>query len=185
MFTPKRISLPALSGDWNRDGPLLLQSLHQYLLSLEQPNSLHITAARIGDEYTCTPTLYGATTAGSQTYAASTQGTATQIGRIVFLHDWRVTLTAKGGTMAGVVRIGGLPVPSVATGGNLTGSISISAYDNINLSAGYSQLGLIVPSASSELHLYESGDNVAAQEIGSAAISNTSSITLSGFYRCQ
>jgi hypothetical protein len=58
-------------------------------------------------EGTFTPTLSGATTAGTQTYGARL-GRYTRIGRTIVI-DVDLELTAKGGTMAGMVIITGLP----------------------------------------------------------------------------
>lgn len=67
------------------------------------------------EEGTWTPTLIGTTTAGVQTYSAQ-NGSYVKIGKLVFI-SFRVTLTAKGGTIAGNIRVGGLPFPiaSLAT----------------------------------------------------------------------
>lgn len=42
MFTRKRWVPPVLSGDWKKDGPDLLRSINEYLLSLEGKESLEL-----------------------------------------------------------------------------------------------------------------------------------------------
>lgn len=132
-----------------------------------------------------TPTLAGTATAGTNTYAASTQGYAIRIGNLVFLHNCRVTLTALDGALAGNVYIGGLPwTPAAATGGAITGGITITAWDNITLTAGYTQLHAGIVSGTNQLLLLQSGSGaaVAAATIPAASLTNTTSILFSGVY---
>ena len=57
-----------------------------------------------------TPTLFGQATAGTPTYAASTDGVYTRVGNVV--NCWgKIVLTSVGG-INGNVRLGGLPITS-------------------------------------------------------------------------
>lgn len=186
MLTQKRFIAPILTGDWAKDGPELLRLLSRYFLSLESPGSLNITQAYLdtntfpsGD---WTPTIIGSTTAGTQTYTTQT-GRYVDLGNDLFFVAGRVILSALGGTAAGNVLIGGLPFTTKDESGALVGALGVSAYDNINLSAGYSQIGLVPSSNAATLMLVESGDNVAAQQVAIAGIGNTTGIVFGGMIR--
>jgi hypothetical protein len=128
---------------------------------------------------TWTPALSGSGTAGANTYATQ-QGTYFTIGRRVFA-DFVITLTAKDGAMAGNIRISGLPF----TSRNLAVSASavlIASYDNIDLSAGKSQLTAVVSANSTLCALIECGDNVASASIAAAGITNTTSLRGTAIY---
>lgn len=81
-----------------------------------------------------TPTLYGATTAGTTTYSVQ-YGTYTKVGSIVTLN---FTLFWTNATGTGGVRIGGLPY----TARNYTGvqryGLLIPYYNNLNIPSGKS-----------------------------------------------
>lgn len=176
MFTRFRLPVFQPTGDWRVDAPRLNKWLQDYFLSLEKPGALSISFD--GDDWT--PTIVGQTTPGTQTYTE-------QYGRYMVVGNWvliegRVELSAKGGTMAGNVNIGGLPVTSASSGVN-AGAVSLSRYNNVDISAGYAQLGLQSVPASKTLLLVESGDNVAGQVVGAAAVSNTTALHFGGWYR--
>lgn len=63
MFTTKRYVPPILSGDWQRDGPNVLKSINDYLLSLEGKQALVIHSG------TYTPTITGITNHAASTSA--------------------------------------------------------------------------------------------------------------------
>ena len=70
-----------------------------------------------------TPTLFGQATAGTPTYAASTDGVYTRVGNVV--NCWgKIVLTSAGG-INGNVRLGGLPFTS-STNSNARGAVTIS-----------------------------------------------------------
>ncbi len=127
-----------------------------------------------------TPTIIGQTTPGTQTYTE-------QYGRYMegggwFLIEGRVVLSNKDAAMAGNVNIGGLPFSTVNSGVN-SGAIVVHSYDNVNLTAGYAQVGALSRSNLAALLIVESGDNVAAQAIGAAAIANNSGFAFGGWIR--
>jgi len=63
VFTLKRWVPPVLTRDWERDGPNLLRSIQEYLLSLEGKQALVIHSG------TYTPTITGVTNHGASTSA--------------------------------------------------------------------------------------------------------------------
>lgn len=63
MFTQKRWSPPVLTRDWNIDGPNLLRSIQDYLVSLEGKQALVIHSG------TYTPTITGITNHAASTAA--------------------------------------------------------------------------------------------------------------------
>lgn len=97
---------------------------------------------------TFTPTLAGSTTAGAHTYACQV-GKYYKIGRRVYL-DIYITLSAKDATMAGDVRINGIPfAPEYVAGLRYGGGVGF--VDNLassvncvmaNVPAGFSYVGL-------------------------------------------
>lgn len=126
-----------------------------------------------------TPTLAGSVTPGAHTYSQQ-QGTYFQIGRRIFA-DFLITLSAKDAAMAGNALISGLPITSRNSGASLNGVV-IASYDNIDLSAGKSQLTSVVNANSTVCGLLECGDNVASASITAAAISSTSGIRGTAIY---
>jgi len=130
------------------------------------------------EEGTWTPVIAGGTTAGSNTYTVQ-NGYYTKIGNRVLI-NLDIAMSNKDAAMDGTVIITGLPfTPSTAT--NNAASMAFGRYDNVNLSAGYTQLVAMVQSNGTFLPR-EVGDNVAAQIIDDAAMSNTSRFQLSGHY---
>lgn len=133
------------------------------------------------EEFLFTPIMYGSTVAGTNTYTLQ-YGKATKIGRVVFV-EMKITLSAKDAAMAGTIRLtytGAPALPSSAAGSY--GSLSVIAYDNLNLTAGYTQAGIIVDANAATFVLVESGDDVAAGSITAAQINATTSLVISGFY---
>ena len=130
------------------------------------------------EEGTWTPVIAGNTVAGSNTYTVQ-NGYYTKIGNRVLI-NLDIAMSNKDAAMDGTVIITGLPfTPSTAT--NNAASMAFGRYDNVNLSAGYTQLVAMVQSNGTFLPR-EVGDNVAAQIIDDAAMSNTSRFQLSGHY---
>lgn len=132
------------------------------------------------EEGTFTPVVQGASTAGAQTYSVQS-GRYTKIGRLVF-YEVMIRMTAKDGTTAGNISIGGLPF----TSNNSTprGNVAIGMYANIDLNTAgglYSLIGEIVGNTT-KIDLYSVGDNVAAAAIGDAAIAATTEISVGGHY---
>lgn len=126
-----------------------------------------------------TPVLAGATTAGAHTYSVRS-GQYVRLGRLVFV-SCQVNLTAKDATMAGEVRITGLPFVVR----NITGSYSAVSYRNwngITLTSNYTMLTGAVDINTSYIRLFQGGSNQAAAPIDSAA-AGVVAITLSATYQ--
>lgn len=169
----------------------LVRALTEHWQLLGKPGALTITQAVISDctisglvtSGTWTPVIVGDATAGVQTYNAQV-GYYTKIDTLVFLHRCRVSLTAKGGTMAGNAVIKGLPFSPAATA-TLRGAITVGLHNLIDLTAGYTEVGLIEDDANDGLALMESGDNVAAQRIVAAGITNNTAVDFAGVYSTE
>jgi len=130
------------------------------------------------EEGTWTPVIAGNTVAGSNTYTVQ-NGYYTKIGNRVLI-NLDIAMSNKDAAMDGHVKITGLPfTPSTAS--NNQASMAFGRYDNVDLSAGYTQLVAMVQVSGTFLPR-EVGDNVAAQLIDDAAMSNTSRFQLSGHY---
>lgn len=126
---------------------------------------------------TYTPTLTGATTAGSQTYSV-------QNGVYVRILGWafvigQVAITAKGGTMAGAAQVS-LPVAAHASN---PGVPAVCRWNNIDIPAGYTSLVPIVPASGSSMLLQVCGDNVALGSITATEITNSTGINFLIAYR--
>jgi hypothetical protein len=91
------------------------------------------TASNVLDDYeegTWTPTIYGATTAGTTTYFQQL-GTYTKVGRLVTV---QIFLNITGQTGAGAMRLGGFPFTSGAGANTFP---FFPAVGNLAMSAGY------------------------------------------------
>ena len=128
---------------------------------------------------TFTPTIIGSSTAGSNTYSTQA-GFYVKTGNMVHC-DIFVALSAKDAAMAGNVSVGGLPFTS-KTSTNRYSSAATGTYKNIDLTAGYSQIGGAIQSAAVAITLYQAGDNVAHSNIAAAAFTNDSFVMCSVDY---
>jgi hypothetical protein len=127
-----------------------------------------------------TPAIAGGSTAGTQTYS-------TQVGRYIrqgnLVTAWFSTvMTAKDGTTAGAFLVTGLPFTSTNVSG-LSYSGQVGAAANIDLSAGYSQIGILVSANTTSITVNQIGDNVAAAGLTAAAIAATTELRGSVTYR--
>src|SRR5579885_622189 len=117
-----------------------------------------------------TPTLTGASTPGTQSYAVQ-QGWYVKIGKLVIAQG-RITLTANsGGT--GNAQIGGLPF-GAAGGANSHGTLLLAYLGGVAHQAGYTQFHGYVGSLITNTALTESGGsepaaNVPIGNVGAAA----------------
>jgi hypothetical protein len=99
------------------------------------PNAPGMTSELLDDyeEGTWSPTLFGSTTAGTNTYLFAT-GRYTKIGRAVVLQfKIRISTTAS---MAGNLRLGGLPF-TAESGTDYDTAISIGAWGNLASSVNF------------------------------------------------
>lgn len=121
---------------------------------------LEATERPVSQSGTWTPTLFGATTAGTCTYAS----TGAQWSR----HGDRVSINGRvltiGAPVAptGTILIGGLPVVPGAntTNGNILGGVTI-IWSALPLATGYTFVGGGIVGGTSNIYLYKSGANVA------------------------
>jgi hypothetical protein len=113
---------------------------------------------------TWTPTLYGASTAGSPAYTIQS-GSYERIGRLIVCRFW-VAASALGG-MAGSIEIGGLPF-AAASVSNDAGGGSIFALGGTTLDSGYSDVALQVSPGNAYAGLVEHGSNKTTQAIAAA-----------------
>jgi hypothetical protein len=128
-----------------------------------------------------TPVIQGSSTPGAQTYSVQV-GRYVRIGNIVFVSA-RLTMTAKDGTTAGNVQIGGLPFTSRNVT-NLIPAMNVALYSNIDLDVAGSRYSIsaLVAENSTIISLLEVGDNVSSAALTAADIGNTTAIAFSGWY---
>lgn len=111
------------------------------------------------EEGTWTPTFGGSTTNGTITYDVQL-GRYTRIGTLCIAR-FRINTATVTATPTGNLQIKGLPF-TAATVAVAVGPSYPSDYSNINLTAGYTQLGLRVDSAAATATFVQSGDNIGA-----------------------
>lgn len=131
---------------------------------------------------TFTPTIYGATTAGTPVYASGGQsGTFTRVGNRI-MYTLRIALTSKGG-MAGGMRIAGLP-SAAAAGAGSRGASSVYAY---NLASMFNPVPIQAHNreATSELALVRASTMVGSGMVGlvPADVDDTFIVHISGQYQ--
>ena len=131
------------------------------------------------EEGTFTPTIAGATVAGTQTYAIQT-GFYTKIGNRVYF-NLRIMLSAKDAATSGLLTITGLPFTSSATTSNFSAA-AVSNAGTIDLSLGYTQISAEVQTNVTVVYLGQIGDNVAFSLLTDTALTATSRIVVSGNY---
>ena len=103
MFTRKRWAPPVLTKDWEKDGPILLRSINEYLLSLEGKGSLYLDR----ENGSWTPA-----DASGASLSLTAAGTYVRLGNIVFAScDVTYPATASGANAA----LSGLPYAAKAT----------------------------------------------------------------------
>lgn len=122
-----------------------------------------------------TPTVLGLSTAGTPTYTSQT-GTYQRIGNFVFIQG-RVEWSAFGGSPAGQLAIGGLPVTA-----NGYGSIAVY-YDDLIIGAGRELVCLVI-SGTTQIGLYGSDPSGgSATSVDAAAADNAAGgLFFSGCY---
>jgi hypothetical protein len=128
---------------------------------------------------TFTPTIFGATTAGANTYGTQV-GFYRRFGKTVHVQG-RIVLTAKDAAMAGAVRIGGLPFTSLNTA-NSFAAAKIGYYSDIIHPAGALALGSIVEVNAAQLNLYWLVSNGVPAGVVPADLTAISGIIFSATY---
>jgi len=127
---------------------------------------------------TFTPSLIGATVAGTQTYSVQ-YGQYTLVNGLC-TYKAHVTITAKDAAMAGDAEIGGLPFTSNATL-NSDGVASVIA-SNVTLSAGNSQFVGWQKRARGRLTLAQTGSGIAFTAVQASNVAATTEIIVTGSY---
>jgi hypothetical protein len=126
-----------------------------------------------------TPTLYGATTAGTHTYA-SQLGSYVKINK--FITCWgQITLSAKDPAMAGNVRIGGLPF--IAENSGVQGVVQFGFINNLDFGTGEMYLTGYAASNTQYCVLLFTKDNTAAAQVQPTAIQATTTLVFCVQYR--
>lgn len=132
------------------------------------------------EEGAWTPTVYGSTTAGVQTYTAQHGGRYYKIGKLVYVQA-RIALSAKDAAMAGNVMISGLPFASRV--GYAGAGISLTAMQGVDLPTGYSFVNAKITPNDVTATLSRMGDAVATIAVVANEISSSFLIDISGTYQ--
>ena len=125
-----------------------------------------------------TPTVIGATTAGTQTYSTRI-GRWTRIGDLI-LFSFAVIMTAKDAATAGAIRITGLPKAAL----NLTGlhyQVGIFT-SNVTQGATRPTIAGQVPAGQIYIQMLQSGSGVASQNLDASTVGATSELYGTGNY---
>lgn len=156
----------------------------QNILGLKQAHDAHL-AEKVTDvggvhglvceEGNWTPTLYGATTTGSNTYSQQI-GRYVRIGNLVNV-QFRVLLSLKDPSMSGAARIGGLPFINDQI-------LAANAYiSNIALDSGRTGVHLVLPAGANFIQLTQTGAGLPGAFLDSSAIVDNSDIIGSFSYK--
>lgn len=135
--------------------------------------------AAVESSGTFTPTIFGSSTAGVNTYSIQT-GFYRKRGSVVTVQG-RITMTAKDAAMAGDIRIGALPFASLATA-NSQGSILVGFHSNITYPASKTALAAIVLADTSDISLRWSQSAASMSTVVAADIGAATDIIYGGTY---
>lgn len=127
-------------------------------------------------EGTFTPTLYGSTTEGTNTYSLRA-GNYIKNGMSCFI-SINITLTAKDAAMAGNARVSGIPFNQDTT---TYQAINISSWTGVTLDPGRTTVG--VSTAGSYLFFSESGSAVSLASLDVTAFSPTAAFRIAGTFK--
>ena len=139
-------------------------------------NGVHGLKIEEGD---WTPTLYGVTTAGVNTYGKQV-GLYRKSGKEVFI-TCLIVLAAKDSAMAGAMRIGGLPFLTKNKADARFG-FTTSVVENFDLDSTRNHLGAFSLQNANYISLLNYGDNVALSSVTASQITNTTVFIISGTY---
>jgi hypothetical protein len=124
------------------------------------------------EEGTWTPVIAGTTTPGTHTYSTQ-EGKYYKVGKLVTAF-FAITMTAKGGTMAGAASITGLPF--TADNLNYSQGGSITRAGVIDIPTSYMGLGLMIPASSNVVYISTFGDGIISDTLVASAIQATTTI---------
>jgi len=133
-----------------------------------------VAVGDLTEKGTFTPTLYGLTTAGTQTYTNQT-GKYSRIGNIVYITVF-IVMSAKDAATSGDLRLGGMPYPA-----SDYSSMSISYLSNLTLTSSYFANGFI-QTGSDYVRLFES-NGTTRNVLQDTALTANTSLILSGCYQ--
>jgi hypothetical protein len=127
-----------------------------------------------------TPTIQGATTAGTPTYNYQL-GTYTIVGNFCFaFFSVSITNASSYGGIAGDLEIGGLPFPNVAESGSIFAGV-LGEFDGITFTSGYTQMTLEFGGASAPaFFLIQNGSGQNAANLAAGALTGAS-VAVNGF----
>jgi len=140
-------------------------------------NDRSIDVDNFSETGTFTPTIYGATTAGSHTYSQQ-NGHFCRVGKMVQFSIF-LQLTSKDVAMSGSIRFSGLPY--ACTGSNAYTPASIAWVQNLTLTSDYDLMAYI-QAGSTYINLQES-NGASLADITDADIANDTQIMISGCYQ--
>ena len=129
---------------------------------------------------TWTPTIFGASSAGSQTYSAQV-GTYVKIGVMVFA-QCRMTLTSNSGS-SGAATIGGLPF-APTTAASSYWPLGIGFIDGVAHATSYNQFsGVVSISTAKQALLLENGSNIVHASVQMNNVSSAADMGLTFIYQ--
>ena len=126
-----------------------------------------------------TPTLIGASVAGSQTYLTQNGHLEITGNRVDFMIYLQVSVID--GAMAGDVVIDGLPKAATSLSGEKF-NFPVTVFAGVDLTANYTTLSCQLIAGGTSMIIYESGDAVAVQAIDAAVLTATVVIGVQGHY---
>lgn len=121
----------------------------------------------------------GSTTAGVHGYSGNTMTWRTA-GDLCFFNAY-IALSSKDPSMAGAVRLVGLPFPARSANAQYT-AVSVAFMSNITMGAGYTQLSGIIHPGNNFVDLVQGGSGVPVFYLDASAIAGTTQIMVSGVY---
>lgn len=124
------------------------------------------------EEGSWTPTIAGTTIAGLHIYGTR-QGKYYKVGKLVTAF-FAITLTAKGGDMAGTASITGLPFTADNLDYSQGGSVTRAGV--IDMPTSYNVLGLMIPASSNVAYISIYGDGIISDVLTATAILATTTI---------
>lgn len=133
-----------------------------------------ITAAMLNSTLyntgTYSPTIAGTSTPGSNTYTADTSGKYWQIGSMMVV-IFHVQMASKDAAMAGNIYV---TMPATMASSLPVSGAFPTLFDNVDFAAGYTQFSYYMSAGTNRLNLAQQGDNIAAANVGVAAVTTSS-----------
>ena len=134
---------------------------------------------QVGESGTFTPQIFGATTAGAQTYTNQV-GFYQRVGKVVQFSITLQLATNSGGAGNARIRLTGMP--SARNLVQCTHSFAVCSYTGVTLGAAGRQLSAQMPAGGITMDLLETDTGSVSNFIAITAVSGTAVITISGSY---